>query len=178
MAPVGRLDALSPVGLIAQAPADKGAPKRPPWLSLKSGDFAAALSATALSKTPHFVLHHLAAEPQSAVRRRSAPVVPELSTDVAPKPTLAVDNSLAPRQWWLGLVVPKRHARRAVTRSLLKHQMRAHADLHQNRLPCGLWVLRLRAPFDPRLYPSAASPALQLAARAELAQVFANAVVA
>ncbi len=30
-------------------------------------------------------------------------------------------------QWWLGLVVPKRHARRAATRSLLKRQMRAHA---------------------------------------------------
>jgi len=88
-----------------------------------------------------------------------------------------VDNTESPRHWWLGLVVPKRHARRAVTRSLLKHHMRAQADLHQSRLPRGQWVLRLRAPFDQRLFPSAASPALQLAARAELAQIFANAVV-
>ena len=152
--------------------------KREPWRSLKSADFAAALAAKALFKTPHFVLHHLAAEPAPPVGRKSVPLVPELSTDAAPKQPRSVDNSVIRQHWWLGLVVSKRHARRAVTRSLLKHQMRAQADIHQGRLPHGQWVLRLRAPFDPRQYPSAASAALRDAARSELAQVFANAVAA
>lgn len=151
--------------------------QRRAWLSLKHVDFAAALSAKVLSKTPHFVLHHIAAEPVSSLGRKSTLLLPELSTDAAPKWPRAVDNSAQPHRWWLGLVVPQRHARRSVTRSLLKHQMRAEADIHQDRLPRGQWVLRLRAPFDPRLYTSAASTSLQQAARAELAQVFANAVV-
>ena len=76
---------------------------------------------------------------------------------------------------WLGMVVPKRHARRAVTRSLLKRQIRAaFASLEVasgGGLPPGLWVVRLRAPFDRKQFPSASSDALRLAARAELAQL-------
>lgn len=68
---------------------------------------------------------------------------------------------------WLGYVVPKRHARRAVTRTLLKRQIRAvFADLPG--LPPGLWVVRLRMPFDRKQFPSASSEALREAARAEL----------
>ncbi len=69
---------------------------------------------------------------------------------------------------WLGTVVPKRHARRAVTRTLLKRQIRAAIGRHAGRLPPGLWLVRLKAPFAPRQYPSAASAALAGAARAEL----------
>ena len=147
-----------------------------PWLSLQSEDFGRALAKTALAKTLHFSLHHLAAAPVSSARRRGQQVIKELSTDAAPKPDAAVDNKGVVAHWWLGMVVPKRHARRCVTRSLLKHQIRALADLHQSRLPCGQWVLRLRAPFDPRHFPSASSLALQQAARAELVQVFAGVV--
>ena len=73
---------------------------------------------------------------------------------------------------WLGLVIPKRHARRSVTRSLLKRQIRAAAARGEAELAQGLWVVRLRAPFDPRAFPSAASAALAAAARTELAQLF------
>ena len=48
---------------------------------------------------------------------------------------------------WLGCVVPKRHARRAVTRSLLKRQIRGAFDRHAAALAGGLWLVRLRAPF-------------------------------
>ena len=78
------------------------------------------------------------------------------------------------------MVVPKRHARRAVTRSLLKRQMRAQmlaavtrADPATRPAP-GLWVLRLKAPFDPATYPSAASAALRVAARDELLALLAR----
>ena len=79
----------------------------------------------------------------------------------------AVDDSSAPG-WWLGAVVPKRHAKRAVTRNLIKRQIRATLARHAQGLPHGLWVVRLRAPFDSNVFASAASPALRAAARAEL----------
>jgi ribonuclease P protein component len=89
-----------------------------------------------------------------------------------------VDASVGnvPAALWFGAVVPKRHARRSVTRSLLKRQMRmAVAEQHGRGLPSGLWVIRLRAPFDRNQYPSAASDALLRAARAELADVMVHA---
>jgi ribonuclease P protein component len=79
-------------------------------------------------------------------------------------------------QRWLGLVVPKRHARRAVTRALMKRQIRSLAAASVDGLPPGLWVVRLRAPFDPKQFPSAASDALKQAARAELLGLFERAV--
>lgn len=82
-------------------------------------------------------------------------------------------NPAGPR-CWLGLVIPKRHARRSVTRSLLKRQIRAAATRQEAALADGLWVVRLRTAFDPREFPSAASPALADAARTELATLFAR----
>jgi ribonuclease P protein component len=69
---------------------------------------------------------------------------------------------------WVGAVVPKRHARRAVTRSLLKRQIYAAAERHRDRLGPGLWIVRLRSPFDRTRFVSAASRALRDDARAEL----------
>ena len=80
------------------------------------------------------------------------------------------------RGWWLGLVIPKRHARRAVTRNLLRRQIREEARARRDHLAPGQWVIRLRAPFDARRFPSAASAELRLAARRELEQVFARAM--
>jgi len=160
-----------------QAAAGRRVPARRIWRSLQSADFAAVLGARVLAKTHHFVLHHLAADPVSNVRASRRPVVPEISTDAAPFSNHSVDNTGTAGHWWLGIVVPKRHARRAVTRSLLKRQMRAHAEQYRGRLPAGQWLIRLRAPFDARQYPSAASAALREAARGELATVFARAVV-
>jgi ribonuclease P protein component len=77
-----------------------------------------------------------------------------------------VDKS--PAGLWLGLVVPKRHAKRAVTRTLLKRQLRAALQRHAQALPAGLWVLRLRSPIDRQQFPSAASDALRRAVHDEL----------
>jgi len=79
-------------------------------------------------------------------------------------------------QRWLGLVVPKRHARRAVTRTLLKRQIRQVAAACARELEPGLWVVRQRQPFDAKQFPSAASDALKKAARAELCALFERAV--
>ena len=160
------------------AAAGRAGTQRPAWRSLRTADFAAALTAPALAKSPHFVLHHLAAGPASANQPRCKPRAPELSTGDAPSAASSVDNNQQPSHWWLGLVVPKRHARRAVSRSVIKRQMRAQADDHRHRLPPGLWLIRLRAPFDRQLFPSAASAALRQAARSELEQIFAGAATA
>jgi ribonuclease P protein component len=69
---------------------------------------------------------------------------------------------------WVGAVVPKRYAKRATTRSLLKRQIYAATVRHRARLVPGLWIVRLRAPFDPARFISAASAALRHEARSEL----------
>jgi ribonuclease P protein component len=69
-------------------------------------------------------------------------------------------------------VVPKRHARRSVTRGLIKRQIRACLGAHCAQLPPGLWVVRLRAPFDRAQFRSAASDPLRHAASAELDAMF------
>lgn len=81
----------------------------------------------------------------------------------------------APGSLWLGAVVPKRHARRSVTRSALKRQIRAVFSDQRGKLAGGLWVVRLRAPFDRQVFVSATSEALEQAAREELAQLLISA---
>jgi ribonuclease P protein component len=71
--------------------------------------------------------------------------------------------------------VPKRHARRAVTRNLLKRQARSAFQRHGSRLPAGLWLLRLHAPFSKTEFVSAGSPLLARAARSELDALLARA---
>ena len=108
------------------------------------------------------------------------PAADKLSTGGAPSCPPLVDDSagtaaggppaaLSPEGRWLGTVVPKRHARRAVTRNLLKRQMRAVVQHEADKLPPGLWVVRLKAPFDKQQFPSAASAPLRDSARSELA---------
>jgi ribonuclease P protein component len=76
----------------------------------------------------------------------------------------------------LGCVVPKRNARRSVTRTLLKRQIREAAKRHGVNLRAGLWVVRLRSPFDKKQFVSAASDVLRTAARDELDALFGSAV--
>ena len=102
----------------------------------------------------------------------------KLSTSVEPVFQQAVDDRHrsnpppAPtRRVWLGTVVPKRHARRAVTRNLIKREIRGAARRLASgaqSLASGLWVVRLRAPFDRAVFASAASVALRSAARQEI----------
>jgi len=77
-----------------------------------------------------------------------------------------VDDTLSGH--WIGCVVPKRHARRAVTRSLLKRQIRGMFSQHAPRLPAGQWLVRLRQPFATAKFLSASSEALRRAASEEL----------
>ena len=160
---------------------------------VKSADFERVLGAAPKARTEHFAVHHVSggpsqpAKPAKAAEHRSKL---ELSTGHAPSVVAAVDDMVAvptvsltvsptgsgATQLWFGLVVPKRHAKRAVTRSLFKRQIRAAVGRHASTLPNGLWVIRLRAPFEKAKFPSAASLALQRAARSELDGLLAGAV--
>jgi ribonuclease P protein component len=73
-----------------------------------------------------------------------------------------------------GVIVPKRWAKRAVTRNTLKRQ--AYAVTHQlaSQLRDGHYVLRLRAGFARDAFVSATSPALKRAVRGELLALFAQ----
>jgi len=64
--------------------------------------------------------------------------------------------------------VPKRHARKATTRNLLRRQMREAMQRHHASLAYGMWLLRLCRPFDSHRFRSAAPARLRDAARAEL----------
>ena len=96
--------------------------------------------------------------------------------DPSPQGLVETPNPGGRLDRWLGLVVPKRHAKRAVTRTLVKRQIRTVAAACAPQLEPGLWVVRQRSPFDPKQYPSAASDALKEAARAELRALFDRAV--
>lgn len=72
-------------------------------------------------------------------------------------------------------MVPKRLARRAVTRNLIRREMRDALRRHRARLPVGGSVLlRQRGAFERADYPSAASTALRTTVRRELDALFAR----
>jgi ribonuclease P protein component len=135
-------------------------------------DFQRLLATPAWSRSPHFAVHHLPTGPQRRLRRPPAGPGPELSTDPGDNPDPPVDD-IAGRHW-LGAVLPKRLARRAVTRNLVRRQIRAALERHHASLPAGLWVVRLRAGFARAEFPSAASDALRRVVRAELDQALAR----
>ena len=90
----------------------------------------------------------------------------QLSTGHEPKLSSSVDKTGG--QILVGCVVPKRHARRAVTRNLLRRQIREAFGRHRARLAPGHWVVRLRAAFDREAFVSADSPGLRRAVAGEL----------
>jgi ribonuclease P protein component len=145
-----------------------------------SADFERVLRERSRASTAQFAVHHLDAEP---IRHPAPPLrARKLSTTSEPVSEYPVEDSPpAPPSSgpvWVGAVVPKRHARRAVTRSLLKREIYAAAERHRGRLASGVWIVRLRAPIDRARFPSAASPALRRAVRAELDTLLLSAVAA
>ncbi len=80
-----------------------------------------------------------------------------------------VDNF--PDTVWVGAMVPKRHARRAVMRNLLKRQVRSAFERHADKLPRGLWLVRLRRGFAGADFISARSQRLVEATRLELEEL-------
>ena len=141
-----------------------------PWVSLGGDALKALLSAPTLAKTAHFALQ---ATPDRAVLQ-------ELPTEAAPDRTESVDNSVSitASALRLALVVPKRHAKRAATRNLIKRQMREAVRRRVDDWTGRQMLIRQRRAFDSKQYPSAASAALRAAVRSELESLFAQGTTA
>jgi len=124
--------------------------------------FQAALAGGTVFRTPHFALHRLSL-PESG------------TTAVSPQVDAAYPTLFHPQAVWLGAMVPKRWARRAVTRNTIKRQIYAISEQFEVRLPCAAHVVRLRSGFDRKQFISATSALLKQAVRLELEQLFEHA---
>lgn len=103
------------------------------------------MSGRPVVKTPHFALH------QASLEARSG--------EVLLFPT---------RDAWLGVLIPKRWARRAVTRNTIRRQIYEVARTLPTAMPAAAWVVRLRSEFSRKQFVSATSEPLKEAVRAEL----------
>jgi len=122
--------------------------------------FQAVLAGQTIARTAHFALHCAALDAPAPV---SAKPVPASATQ---KPLFAVQDV------WVGAMVPKRWARRSVTRNAIKRQIYTVSALMEKALPCAAHVVRLRAGFDKKQFVSATSDSLKTVVRLELNQLF------
>ena len=113
--------------------------------------FQAVLAGPPVAKTAHFALHRGALDGEHDGR-----------------PLFAVADA------WLGVLLPKRWARRAVTRNAIRRQIHAVGESLQPPLAADAHLVRLRAGFARSQFPSASSTALKAAVRAELLLLFAS----
>jgi ribonuclease P protein component len=117
--------------------------------------FQAVMAGTTVSRTAHFALHRLEMD--------AGP-----GSD-GPQALFAV------REPWIGALVPKRWAKRAVTRNAIKRQIYTVSQTIEPPLPVAAHVVRLRSGFDRQQFVSATSDALKRAVRGELQELFARA---
>jgi ribonuclease P protein component len=115
--------------------------------------FQLVLSGMVLARTSHFVLHGL-----------------DYSFLDTPHRDLFSGHPI-----WMGVMVPKRWAKRAVTRNTIKRQIYAIGRDYETSLVLSAYVVRLRRGFDRVQYVSATSKALKTAMRDELTSLFTEA---
>ena len=120
------------------------------------------MAGTVQARSHHFVLHFC-------------------SFDAAPPPqspspgSTVFDKGLALERPAVGALVPKRWAKRAVTRNTIKRQIYHVSLLFEPQLAPGAHVVRLHSAFDTKLFPSATSVPLRAALRQELIGLFGQA---
>ncbi|MBV8249034.1 MAG: ribonuclease P protein component [Comamonas sp.] len=133
--------------------------------------FQATMSAGTIARTQHFALH----------RMELVPVLQDMAANPSTGPGSSDPQALfgigaVREQAWLGAMVPKRWARRSVTRHTIKRQIYAVAADHEAALQRAAHVVRLRSGFDRKQFVSATSDLLKATVRKELQQLFASGV--
>jgi len=129
-------------------------------LRLKTrSQFQAVLAGSKLATSSHFAVHQLSSDTPTYHASFSEP---NASDEGARVPASQV---------WLGAMIPKRWARRAVTRNAIKRQIYTVARNLESDLTQGAWVVRMRAGFDKMQFRSASSGALKDAVRSELLEL-------
>ena len=136
--------------------------------------FQAAMAGGTVSRTAHFALHRLVLSADGSQASVAAPTGPGSLPHVqGPQALFALPGV------WLGAMVPKRWARRAVTRNTITRQIYTVGATFEARLaqaaPDAAHVVRLRCAFDRQQFVSATSDQLKQAVRAELLQLFGHA---
>lgn len=111
------------------------------------GHYQAVIKGPVVSKTSHFALHQL-----SGVQAASHA------------------DCFGSEGVWLGAMVPKRWAKRAVTRNMIKRQV--YCFTSQAELPWAAYLVRLRAEFSRSHFLSATSKLLKVAVKQELNELF------
>ena len=118
-------------------------------------EFQAVMSAGSVAKTPHFVLHQW--QPTAKASTGSG---------FEETPALFVDGVIK-----MGALTPKRWAKRAVTRNMIRRQIHAVSREFEKSLRPTAYVVRLRASFNTQKFVSASSKALKHSVRKELQQL-------
>ena len=104
-----------------------------------------------VAKTSHFALHRV-----------------ELNAAVCATTSVLLKSLFPVQETWFGAMAPKRWAKRAVTRNVIKRQIYSvSARLTELSQPAA-FLVRLRREFSRADYPSATSTSLKKAVRAEL----------
>ncbi|MGH6625085.1 MAG: ribonuclease P protein component [Burkholderiaceae bacterium] len=124
--------------------------------------FQAAMAGGTVSRTAHFVLHRTALD--------AGPISSD-APSTGPE-SLRQQALFAVRDVWVGALVPKRWAKRAVTRNAIKRQIYNVSAAFETHLPVAAHVVRLRAGFDRTQFVSASSAVLKQTVRTELQQLF------
>lgn len=138
--------------------------------------FAAVMAGQTVSRTPHFALHRVALPRLPADSAAALPRAASPASNAAPSSRPAPEKALfAVADCWLGVIVPKRWAKRAVTRNTIKRQIYAVSTDSSCQLPPAAHVVRLRSGFDRAEFISATSDKLKVAVRAELQHLFSGA---
>jgi ribonuclease P protein component len=130
--------------------------------------FQAVLAGKTVARTAHFALHRAALDARAVPTSMAGTPIPQPSgpESLRPQALFAVGGV------WLGAMVPKRWAKRAVTRNTIKRQIYQVIQAFEPRFPHAAHVVRLRSVFDRKVFISATSDQLKHAVRAELEQLF------
>ena len=112
--------------------------------------FQAVLAGSIVAKTPHFALHRNTLDAKTASARSGDPVL------------------FTQQDMWIGAMVPKRWAKRAVTRNAIKRQIYTVSADFSRQYPQAAFVVRLRSSFPRTEFVSAVSDQLKQAVRAEV----------
>jgi ribonuclease P protein component len=130
-------------------------------LRLKTrSQFQAVLAGERVASTAHFVLHRN--------------VLPDMRRPAAGSGEPPSEKPARPQPGtvWLGAMVPKRWAKRAVTRNAIKRQIYSVSSQVEFDVPGAAHVVRLRLGFDRKQFVSASSDPLKIQIRQELVRLF------
>ncbi len=141
--------------------------------------FQAVLNGTTVARTAHFALHKIAVHEGDDLQdqhpqKNNLPLARLLDdhAKVVQKTIGTGMTMFSGDDAWIGALVPKRWAKRAVTRNAIKRQIYSVSAATESLVGSAAYVVRLRNQFDKKQFPSASSGALKELVSQELVSLF------